>query len=158
MMCGGFLAVNSLRNAEKLSEEYMNSAVLALETVAVGQRKGFFKCVAVVNVPKLGNVAIFRSHLPEDFHPLSDMPRLYTTFQEGSLVTTHSSLCAVLRVLPMELRETPLVPLGDMRARRVEFEHQVFHVLFKDGMRINSVVWNVCGLTTTEFLIAVRAQ
>jgi len=156
-MCAGFLAVNSLRNAEKLSKNSMESAVLALETASVGQKNEFFECVAVVNVPRLGRVAIFRSHLPEDFQSLSDMPALYTTFPEGSLVTMHGNLCAVLKTLPMELRETPLVPLGDMRVRRVEFEHQVFHVLFKDGMRINSVVWNVCGLMTTEFLIAVRA-
>lgn len=135
-----------------------DSAVLVPETVSVGSRNEFFECVVVVNVPRLGKIAIFRSHLPEDFHPLLDMPTLYDIFPEGSLVTTHSSLCGVVKSLPMGLRETPLVPLGDMRVRKIEFGHQVFHVLFKDGVKINSVVSNVLDLATTDFLVAVRTH
>jgi hypothetical protein len=136
-----------------------DSEVLVLETAVVTPPWGeFFEQVAVVDVSGVGRVAFLRSLDPDAFEDLRDMRMLYSLFTEGSLVMGEGSLRRVFGKLPIEYRETPLVPMGDMRHRRVEFSHQTFRVLLKDGMRTNFVTWGILDLMNHVFLVAVLVQ
>ncbi len=159
IMCAGFLAVNFCVMQIKTVKYMANSVVLAPETAVVTPPWGeFFEQVAVVDVSGVGRVAFLRSLDPDAFEDLHDMRMIYGLFREGSLVMGEGNLRSVFGKLPTEYREIPLVPMGDMRHRRVEFNHQTFSVLFKDGMRTNFVTWGILDLMNHVFLVAVLVR
>jgi hypothetical protein len=157
MICAGFLAVNFCKMQIKTVQTMSDSAALASGTaMVIPLWEEFFEQVAVVDVPGVGRVAFLRSIDSDAFEDLQDMRMLYSLFPEGSLVMGEGSLRRVFGKLPTEYRGTPLVPLGDMRHRRVEFSHQTFHVLFKEGMRTNFVTWGILDLMNHVFIVAVH--
>lgn len=158
MMCAGFLAVNILQNAEKLSQT-MDSAVLVPETAVVTPPWAeFFEQIAIADVAEVGKVAFLRSLDSEAFEEAYETTTLYSLFQKDALVMGEVNLRRAFSKLPMEYREIPLVPLGDMRHRRVEFPHQTFRVLFYDGKRTNFVTWGILDLMNNIFLIAMLVR
>ncbi len=133
-----------------------NSAFLSPETAVVTPVwKEFFEQVAIVYVSGVGRVAFLRSVDHETFEETHDISMIYNFFPEGTLVIGEVNLRRVFGKLPMEFRETPLIPLGDMRNRKIEFPHQIFRVLFKDGMRTNFVTWGIHDLMNSSFLVAM---
>ncbi|TAK57306.1 hypothetical protein EPO17_02325 [Patescibacteria group bacterium] len=135
-----------------------DSAVLDAPSGArVGLESKFFEVVACESVPGVGRVAFLRSRSPRLFEGL-DMRILYNLYPPGTLVTGDASLRRAFYKLPMEFRETPLVPLGEMLLRRIEFRHQPFKVFFKDGQRINTPTWGITDLAENIFLVVVRTH
>ena len=131
-------------------------AVLAPETAVVTPPWAeFFEQVASADVSGVGKVAFLRSLGSDAFEEVHDITTLYGLFQADALVAGEANLRRVFSKLPMEYRETPLVPMGDMRHRKVEFPHQTFRVLFKDGARTNFVTWGILDLRNHTFIVAV---